>query len=186
MFLPFLSEVLANGYTESLGLYFQRFEFNASLYYLARWIGTLLVGYNPIAAVAPLLSILSALAIMALSWLAYQRNWGIAATFSILYAVFLLGSAIVHPWYVLPLVALAPLLKDRAAILWSALIFLTYAGYTATGYQEILGLVAVEYGLVLTYFILLDKNLILKNSRRYLRKPVQNYGKDLLQPRRPF
>jgi hypothetical protein len=180
LFLPFLNEVLTNGYTQSLSLYFQHFEFNASLYYLVRWVGTLLVGYNPIATVAPVLSLLSATIIVVLSWFAYRQNWHVAAAFSILYAVFLVGSAIVHPWYVLPLVALALFMNQRAAIAWSALILLTYAGYTVTGYQEMLSLVALEYGLVLAYLIFVDKNYTLKNSRRYLRKPLSNYGKNVL------
>ena len=49
LFLPFLSSDLLDKYLSSVGLWFQKFEFNASLYYIARALGTLFRGYNEIA-----------------------------------------------------------------------------------------------------------------------------------------
>src|SRR5690606_35260493 len=51
LFFPLLSlEVLRNIW-QSIDLYFQRFEFNASVYYLLRWLGIQLTGYNQIAVI---------------------------------------------------------------------------------------------------------------------------------------
>lgn len=44
--LPFLDSSFVQNFSDSLGLYFQTFEFNASLYYLVRWAGEQLAGYN--------------------------------------------------------------------------------------------------------------------------------------------
>ena len=52
--LPFFPDIL--GIKNSLDLYFRTFEFNASIYYLFRSIGFLLLGYNAIATIGPLLS----------------------------------------------------------------------------------------------------------------------------------
>ena len=49
LFVPFMSIELLNNIFSSLNLYFQSFEFNASVYYLIRAAGYWLVGYNIIA-----------------------------------------------------------------------------------------------------------------------------------------
>ena len=48
LFLPFLNLQLLDTFGSSIGLYFQSFEFNASLYYIFRWIGEFFTGYNEI------------------------------------------------------------------------------------------------------------------------------------------
>ncbi|MEM8896494.1 MAG: hypothetical protein AAGC85_00250, partial [Bacteroidota bacterium] len=49
MFIPILDEEMIAHMGESIELYFQRFEFNASVYYILRWIGFQYKGYNMIA-----------------------------------------------------------------------------------------------------------------------------------------
>jgi len=62
MFLPFFirrlglfSSVFLSNIGSSIGLYFQRFEFNGSIYYLFRWLGQQVSGYNQIRLLGPLL-----------------------------------------------------------------------------------------------------------------------------------
>ena len=56
LFLPLLSGVFLENFGNSLDLYFRKFEFNASVYYVARWIGFQDVGYNLIAEIGPMLA----------------------------------------------------------------------------------------------------------------------------------
>ncbi|PIX09489.1 MAG: mannosyltransferase, partial [Flavobacteriaceae bacterium CG_4_8_14_3_um_filter_34_10] len=46
LFLPFLSTAFIENFTATLSLYFSSFEFNASIYYLIRWVGFETVGWN--------------------------------------------------------------------------------------------------------------------------------------------
>jgi len=57
LFLPFLSGHLLGNIGRSLNLYFQRFEFNASVFYVLRALGNRLVGYDLVGSLGPLLGV---------------------------------------------------------------------------------------------------------------------------------
>ncbi len=46
LYLPILDSEMISSLTSGIDLFFQRFEFNASLYYITRYIGTYITGYN--------------------------------------------------------------------------------------------------------------------------------------------
>ncbi|AHM62137.1 hypothetical protein D770_19430 [Flammeovirgaceae bacterium 311] len=149
LFVPLFGKPLLEGMLESISLYYQRFEFNASLYYLLRGLGYLIFGFNLIVQLGPMLALVAAGLILFFSSRSVKRGWGIPETLMLLYGLFLLCATTVHPWYVLPLLALMPLTHLRFSLAWSGLVFLTYAGYTQTGYEEPLALVALEYAVVI-------------------------------------
>jgi hypothetical protein len=64
LFLPLLSGGFLSGFGSSLDLYFRNFEFNASLYYLAREYGYYETGWNQIARFGPLLAQLAMVSIL--------------------------------------------------------------------------------------------------------------------------
>lgn len=57
LFFPLINGVFIENFGNSLNLYFQKFEFNASIYYLARWIGFQTIGWNMIAVIGPALAV---------------------------------------------------------------------------------------------------------------------------------
>ncbi|MEQ9468525.1 MAG: glycosyltransferase 87 family protein [Ekhidna sp.] len=157
-FLPMLNIQFISGITGSLDLYFRSFEFNASIYFIAREIGFWIYGYNNIALIGPLLSILSFLSIIAISILGWVRKWSLPKSLLSILTVYLLFATTVHPWYILPLVAFGLLSGFWYPIVWSLLIFLTYIGYTQSGFELPAYILVIEYAIVLMILSVEIKN----------------------------
>ena len=161
-FLFFFNPTIVENISTSLDLYFRRFEFNAGLYYLLREIGTYVKGYNPIATIGPLLALVSVSLILFFSWskklnLSLSERWLFALT------AYLLCATTVHPWYVVPLIALSALSWFRFPVVWSVLLPLTYVAYGQVPFQENLWVVAIEY---LIIFIWMVQEITLSKSNR--------------------
>lgn len=173
LFVPLFGKPLLNGMLSSLSLYYQRFEFNASLYYLLRAPVQWMLGYNPIVQLGPLLALAAAGGMLYFSRRAVRQNWSIPKTLMLLYGLFLLCATTVHPWYVLPLLALMPLTPLRFPLVWSAFVFLTYRGYTLQEYNEPMVLVALEYIAVFAYLFWELKGLFWKHGVGKVEGPVE-------------
>jgi hypothetical protein len=146
LFFPLATPELLAGMHDSVGLYFQKFEFNASVYYLVREVGFYQKGYNIIQSAGRWLAISTFLIIML--YALRERERQLLAAFGWVWLIFLLLSTTVHPWYVTPLLALTAFTPYRYALLWSGLVFFSYVGYRATGFSENLWVTMIEYGAV--------------------------------------
>ncbi|MDR9456377.1 MAG: polyprenol phosphomannose-dependent alpha 1,6 mannosyltransferase MptB [Salegentibacter sp.] len=153
-FLPFLSSELISNFSASIGLWFQKFEFNASIYYLIRWIGFELKGYNIIAAAGKILPVLTLLIILGLAFFRRNRSTTTLIT-SMLFGItaYLFLSTTVHPWYLATPLLLSVFTKYRFMILWIGLVFMSYFAYSNPGFEENSWLLAVEYLPVFGYLI---------------------------------
>jgi hypothetical protein len=152
--LPFFLSFSGNGPTDSLDLYFHTFEFNAGLYYVLRWFGYMWKGYNMIATIGTLTSLVTLVLLSALFLLERQtqiKDWPRAALIGL--TIYFLFASIVHPWYICGLVALTPFTRFRYPIIWSALAFLSYSAYRIEPVQESLILITVEYITVIGLFL---------------------------------
>ncbi len=151
LFAPFFSLELVRNVASSLGLYFQKFEFNASVYYLVRAIGFWLEGYNIIQFAGPGLALV-ALALMGLvvfwDWkggVLQSKNPDFWQRVLFLHAVYLFCATTVHPWYLVSLVGYSVFTRFRFAVVWSGLVVLSYAAYGRAGFSENYGLLGLEY-----------------------------------------
>ncbi|MEP1035205.1 glycosyltransferase 87 family protein [Ekhidna sp.] len=150
--LPLLNETFISAMSESLDLYFRSFEFNASTYFIARAIGYWIYGYNNIALIGPLLSVFSIVSILVVSAVGVRKNWSISKTLLFILTIYLVFATTVHPWYIIPLIALGLLSGYWYPLIWSFLIFLTYLGYMRSGFELPVFIIVIEYvftGLVL-------------------------------------
>lgn len=160
LFLPIVNASFLSNFGDSLNLYFQKLEFNASLYYLARWVGEWLTGYNQIAVIGPALGLLAMGGIL---WMAAppsppwrggagaekSPSWSQMFQFWLLaICLYLACTTTMHPWYVAMPVALCVFTPWRFPIVWSGMIFLTYVNYSYSPYRENLWVVALEYAVV--------------------------------------
>lgn len=146
MFLPIMDWQTFLHLSQSVGLYFQTFEFNASVYYLVRWLGYQVTGYNIIQYSGPALALMTVVGIAIFSW--KEKTDNLNRSMMWVFLIYFAFASIVHPWYSLSLIALSVCTSYRFPILWSILIPLSYATYRTTDYVEPLGLVAIEYGLL--------------------------------------
>jgi hypothetical protein len=162
-FIPFMFSDALEGILTSTSLYFQSFEFNASIYYLIREIGYEFKGYNIIAISGPLMGILSFLGMMIFN-ISAPSKMELPERMLWTYLIYFLFATTVHPWYVLPILVLGILSGYWFAIAWTFLVFLTYWGYTQLGYQEDLRIVAFEY-ISLIAFIVFELVQKSKNSK---------------------
>ena len=137
----------------SLDLYFQRFEFNASVFYGLRALGFWLTGYDQVGRLGPLLGLGAAGLTGGLAGRAGRAGrppltalpqW-LLLTLSGYFAL----ATVVHPWYLVPLVALSCFSSLRYAWAWAGLAVLSYAAYRTPAYAESGPLLALEYGTVL-------------------------------------
>ena len=154
LFAPLLSEVFINNFKNSLDLYFQKFEFNASIYYLLRWVGYRVVGYNWIQEAGPALGLVVFIGVIIMVLLEKKLTWKILFE-KMLFAIclYLAMTPVVHPWYLSLPILLTIFTRFRFPILWSFLIYLTYVNYSYSEYFESLWIVGIEYILVFSYFI---------------------------------
>ncbi|WP_164490151.1 glycosyltransferase 87 family protein [Runella sp. SP2] len=148
LFLPFLSKSLFINVGKSLDLYFQKFEFNASVYYLLREVGYWITGYNLIQSLGPVLSLIT---LGTVSWLAFQKR-SLAEKMLLSLTIYFFLATTVHPWYITTLVALGAITRYWYPVVWSLLLPLTYVAYASSPYQENLRVVGLEYILVFGLF----------------------------------
>lgn len=144
--IPFLNPVFIKHLFESIGLYFQSFEFNGSVYKLVRWIGYQLTGYNIIQISGIVLSLIVLMSI-AIRYLT-QSNSSIKPLLKSLlfsFTVYFALASIVHPWYATTLVFLNIFFNYKFIYLWSGTVLLSYFTYRQIPYAESALVSALEY-----------------------------------------
>ncbi|MDN3725235.1 mannosyltransferase [Aequorivita sp. SDUM287046] len=154
IFLPFLSSEFIQHFSSTIALWFQNFEFNASVYYVIRWIGFQIVGWNIIESVGKILPVLVFLFVMGIAFLR-KNNTPQQLLNAMLFAIsfYFLLSTTVHPWYAATPLLLSVFTKYKFPIVWSFVVMLSYSAYGKDGFDENLWLVALEYTLVIGFAI---------------------------------
>jgi hypothetical protein len=154
LFLPFFSMEFVSNYSKTVGLWFGQFEFNASIYYIARAIGYAISGYNQVAIIGKILPILAVLIILGFSFFRANHSLPKLITSMLLaFTCYLFLSTTVHPWYLSTLVMLCVFSNYKFPLVWSVAIILSYLAYANTSNTENLWIIGLEYLIVFGVFI---------------------------------
>ena len=153
-FIPFFSMEFITNYSKTIGLWFGNFEFNGSIYYLAREIGYAITGYNEIAIITKIFPLISLSIILYFSFFrATHTITELATSMLLTLSCYLFLSTTVHPWYLTTLIILSIYAAYRYALIWSVVIILSYFAYADIDYTENLWVLAFEYLIVFSVFI---------------------------------
>lgn len=156
LFLPFNTPEFIDNYTKTISLWFSNFEFNSSIYNIAKKIAIhfdakpweFIKEYGK---VTPVLTIVT-VALFTLLPKKYDLNrvlWSMMWVMTIYYFI----STTVHPWYLIFLVLLSIFTTYRYAIIWSAAIVLSYFAYSQADFNENLWLLGIEYTSVFGFIV---------------------------------
>jgi len=124
------------------------------VYYIIRWIGFQVKGYNIIATAGKLLPIVVIAGLMLLAlFRKNDRKQHLMSTLLLGTSLYFLCATTVHPWYIATPLLLSVFTRFRFAIVWSLVVFLSYSAYKIDRVEENFWLIAVEYLVVLGFFI---------------------------------
>jgi hypothetical protein len=170
-FLPFFSSEFISNYSATLALWFQDFEFNASIFYIIRWIGFEIVGWNVIETAGKILPLIVVVFVLVLSFFRKNKSPQQLIT-AMLFGIsfYFLLSTTVHSWYITTPLLLSVFTKYRFPIVWSFVVMLSYSAYGSEGFSENLQLVFLEYTVLIGFAMW---ELFLKKPR--LQKPIPHH-----------
>ena len=171
LFAPFLSAEFLQNFLSTINLWFQNFEFNASIYNLVKWIGFEFFDTNLIIPYGKISPFLVIAAILILAFFRKNRNSKqliTAMLFGI--SVYFLLATTVHPWYICTPLILSVFTKYKFPIIWSLVVMLSYSAYQAEVFSENLWLVTIEYTVLLGFAVW---ELFLQKTT--LQKPIVHF-----------
>ncbi len=160
VFLVFMLPLWPYGdhFLSSVKLYFQKFEFNGSIYEIWKAIEFRRHGHNNIFFIGKVIPVIF-IAFTGFSVLIQKQNHfqSLLKSSLLVWTGYLLLSTTVHPWYALPLVPLGLLSGYLFPLAWSGAIFLSYSWYdpdlglgwkyacTAMEYAILFGAMILDY-----------------------------------------
>ena len=154
LFVPFFKDIGMENYFATIQLWFKSFEFNGSFYYLIRWIGYQIKGYNIIRQWGEISPWIITVMVLIFAFLRPKKKAQevLSAMLFLLTAYYLIAS-IVHPWYVIPLVFLSLFTRYSFPLIWSMFIPISYITYAHPNFQEEYRLIFLEYLIVIIAMI---------------------------------
>ncbi len=165
--VPFRTVDLVSHLASSVKLFASYLEFNGGLFEGLRYA----LGDGPVKGTG-LLGVIMLLGLVAFSirqWVRRAMSWPEEMLW--IFAIYLFGSQAVHPWYIIPLIALAALTGYRWPIFWSLLIMPTYLTYGSEPFAQLYWWITVEYA-VLLVLIAWELHAARRAEHQYLRAPV--------------
>ncbi|MEZ4792568.1 MAG: mannosyltransferase [Gelidibacter sp.] len=154
LFAPFYSSEFINNYSQTVALWFGQFEFNASLYYIARAIGYGITGYNEIGVIGKFIPIIVVAALLIMTFFRNNKTMPqLIAAMLLISTIYYFTSTTIHPWYLATLLILSVFTNYKFPLVWSFMVILSYYAYANSDYSENLWIVGLEYVVVYSVFV---------------------------------
>lgn len=152
LFVPFFSSSLLHNYSQTTGLWFTNFEFNASLFNIVKKIGYWIENRNTITSIGKITPFIILIFVMAFSLLRDNKNkFVLLQSMLFTLSIYYFTATTVHPWYITFLIFLSILTPYRYPIIWSATIMLSYWAYSQPNFKESGLLLFLEYSILYGY-----------------------------------
>lgn len=150
-----MNEYFFENFMTSINLYFNQFEFNASIFYLVREYSFANTGWDEIAIYGPMLSKIAIVSIGLLAVLrSHKKDDSIFTGMLFALVIYYAFATTVHPWYISMILIFSVFTKYKFGLIWSLLVMLSYFAYSDLFFQENLRFVAIEYILVFGIMII--------------------------------
>ncbi len=167
-FAPFLSGEFFHNFKRTITLWFQNFEFNASIYFIVRWIGYQIVGWNVIETAGKILPLVTIGILLGLTFFRKNRKSQQLITAMVLgICAYYFMSTTVHPWYIAVPLSLCVFTNYKFPIAWSLVAILSYTAYLHPDFKENLWMVGLEYVIVFAVFVW-EVSKTVKKQKHYL------------------
>ncbi len=152
-FAPFLSGEFFHNFKRTITLWFQNFEFNASIFYIIRWIGYQIVGWNVIETAGKILPLVTITILLGLTFFRKNKTTPQLITAMVLgICTYYFLSTTIHPWYIAVPLSLCVFTHYKFPIAWSFMVILSYTAYLHPDFKENLWMVGLEYAVVFVIF----------------------------------
>jgi len=154
LFIPFYNLEFLQNYAQTVALWFQDFEFNASLYYLARTVGYQFTGYNEIAVIGKVIPVIILIFVLYTSFFRNNKTLkDLITSMLIVLSFYFFMSTTVHPWYIATLIILSIFTNYKFPLVWSFAAILSYLAYANSNNTENLWIISLEYTIVYGFLI---------------------------------
>ena len=152
-------------FMQSIGLYFNNFEFNSSIYRVLINLLEPILTYNTTLIVGSVLSPLAMVCIVGLALYSLRKKKESIFVFMLMgYVLYLLFSSTIHPWYLIIPLGLSIYTGYRFMIYWSFVVMMSYSFYALGNGVWLNVLIAIEY-----IGLLLWMSLEMKSKKRSLK-----------------
>ncbi|RIV70605.1 polyprenol phosphomannose-dependent alpha 1,6 mannosyltransferase MptB [Flagellimonas aequoris] len=157
LLLPFYSPVFIDNYAETLKLWFSNFEFNAGIYNVVKKIAVTYYEAKPWELIDTYGALITKIVIVITLLITFfrknQKLPTVITSMVLVLSCYYFLTSTVHPWYVVFLMGISIFSSLRFPLVWSLMVILSYQAYANADYKEHLWLLAIEYILVIGYFI---------------------------------
>jgi alpha-1,6-mannosyltransferase len=145
LFAPFLKDNFFENYSATIGLWFSKFEFNASFYYLLNWGLETILNFELIHSMGVI--VVSFIGLQIIYQLLQNKTKTTALITTVLWVFtgYYLISTTVHPWYIISLLLLSIFTPFKFARVWSYTLILSYFAYHQFSVEEKGVILCLEY-----------------------------------------